>query len=231
MTAFRLNVEAEEFARVMTNALAFFPARSQIKTAQLVVYPDRITATGTDAYTIGRDSCAAWNWQSQEADIPVHIEIDRDGWREIEAQARKDKKSTGTLDYLPGDCLTYRPGGDKAEIATAQDMTGKPWPNSVGGLSGIDFWDECAALLQRLDEPSDAIPGVMAFDPQYFGRFQKVKTPKEFDGEKILSFAYQGQSEPMLAKVGPSFVGAIMPIDLETYRENQPEEAEANTWN
>jgi len=54
-----------------------------------------------------------------------------------------------------------------------------------------------------------------------------VKTSKSVEADTILDLLWQGQAEPMLAKVGPSFVGAIMPIDRDVYVSNQPEGQEA----
>lgn len=237
MTGFRINVDSEELGRVMGNALAFFPARSPIPTAELLVWPDRIMATGTDTYTIGRDWCDAHNFQCVDRiEPPLSIELDRDGWKEIEAQARKDRGTKdnpagpGTLEYRPGDCLTFYPGGDKAEQATAKDVTGILTPKLSNGETMRDVWDLSQELLERMTETPAEQPDRMTFDPTLFGRFQKVKVSKSVDADKVLDFIWQGQGEPMLAKVGPTFVGAIMTIDRGAYNENQPEGSEEMLW-
>lgn len=211
---FRLTVDSAEFARVMTNALAFFPARGIVDTAQLRVWPDKIESTGTDTYTLGRDYCEATNFQSVGTEFPVRIELDREGWQAIEKNARFDRKGFGILEYRPGDCLTFYPQGDndKAEIATAKDMTGQGTPFKIEGdeMSRTILWEMCDVLLTRLEE----IPGeIRCFDPTLFGRFGKVKGHKGTD--KVVDFCWQDDMRPMLAKVGSTFVGAIMPINRE----------------
>lgn len=216
----------------MTNALAFFPARSPVDRGLLSVTPDRIGSTGTDTYTLGRDYCEAERFNSTATvnDFPIRIELDREGWREIEAQARKDRGNYGRLEYRPGDSLTYQPGGEKATVATARDMTDEPWTTKPSGASGDQFWDMAQELLRRYGREPGEIPEVMCFDPALFGRFQKVKLSKSVEAEKVLDFFYQGQGSPMLARVGPTFVGLIMPIDREKYVERQPAGADAHLW-
>ena len=213
MTGFRLTLESEEFARIMTNALAFFPARSIVDTAQLRVWPDRIEATGTDTYTLGRDYCGLRDFNSTATEFPIRVELDREGWQAIEKSARMDKKATGVLEFRPGDCLTFIPSGenDKAEVATSKDMTGNGTPFRVEGdeMSRTALWEMCDELLTRLEATGGDI---RCFDPNLFGRFGKVKIPK-IENQKVVDFLWQGQMRPMLARVGPTFVGAVMPID------------------
>jgi hypothetical protein len=224
VTGFNIQVESEEFARIMTNALAFFPARSVVDFASLRFWPDRIEATATDTYTMGRDWCSADTGLSC-----VTVELERDGWRAIEEVARKDSGNWGRLDYYPGDCLVFSPGVSEyrnkpLEPATAKDMTGKPWPCLIHELQGLEFWQACDELLERYDDPPTDNPDVLCFDPALFGRFQKVKLSKAFKGEKVLDFYYQGKEAPMLAKVGPTFRGLIMPINRSRYAENNSNE-------
>lgn len=233
-------IEAEELARVLSNALAFFPERSIVKRARIKIGYDCLEATATDTYTIARDECPAETLASQETpapgrngvssgaisghrnSLPCFLEVNREGLRALEEQARKDRGNWGRLDWIPGDCLTYVPTGDKANLVSAQDVTNTPWDMTVEGLAGEKFWNMCDDLLTRLDAGE-----VRAFDPQYLGRFGKVKTSKSVEADTILDLLWQGQAEPMLAKVGPSFVGAIMPIDRDVYVSNQPEGQEA----
>lgn len=88
----------------------------------------------------------------------------------------------------------------------------------------------CDELLTRYNRESGQAPQAMAFDPALFGRFGKVKISKSSDHEKILDFWYQGQGQPMLAKVGPTFHGLIMAIDRDGYVEGQGEGSEENLW-
>lgn len=227
MPGFTVTVESDDLARVFTNALAFFPARSQVKTALLRVWPDSIEATATDTYSMGRDVCGTRNFQHDMtgADFPIRIELDREGWQDIEKNARKDKGKTARLEFVAGDALLFRPGGDKAETGVAQDVTGEQTTSLIHGetMESREIWDMVDDLLDRLTETPVETPEILAFDPQLIIRFNKVRTPKDWDGEKILDLIYQGNAQPMLAKVGPSFVGAIMPIDRQVYAENQTE--------
>lgn len=223
---FRLRVEADHLARVMGNALAFFPAKGQVDTARLqIVVPDRIIATGTDTYTAGQDSCPCDGYTSpNESALMQTVELDRDGWREIEAQTRKDKGETGVLQYEPGDCLIYMPGGRKASKAVAIDMTGKSTARfSTDGITTQGVWELIDDLFHRLGEQETRF----TFDPDYLARFSKVKIDKALGLDRVVDLAHQGDDEPMLAKVGPTFMGAIMPVDREVYTERQPEGQES----
>jgi hypothetical protein len=223
----------------MANALAFFPARSVITTALLRFYPDRIVATGTDTYTLGRDECPAEDWRSAEvADFPVEVELDRDGLKEIEDQCRRDKGNIATLEYRPGDCLTFFPGGsgtEKRPTATtpAKDMTheGTTFLVDKERVERKTIWELTDVLLERMRRQEMVMPdGPMAFDPTYFGRFGKVKVDKNAEADTILDLIYQGEELPMLAKVGPTFIGAIMPINRERYASRQPQGREFLWW-
>jgi hypothetical protein len=108
-------------------------------------------------------------------------------------------------------------------------MTGRRWETQVHGLEGKAFWDACAELLTRYAEQPLETPDVLCFDPALFGRFQKVKLSKSVKAEKVLDFLYQGRDAPMLAKVGPSFVGLIMPINRVAYAANQ-EDGDESLW-
>lgn len=224
MSAFTLTVESDDLARIFTNALAFFPARSIVKTALLRVYGGSIEATGTDTYTVGRDWCEVREWNSEAGAmdaLPIVIELDREGWADIEKQARADKGKTGRLEFTPGDALVFRPGGQKAENGVAQDMTGKLSTKLTNSetLESREVWQLCDELLERMAERPMIEPHVIAFDPDLFTRFHRVKPSG--DAEKVIDFLYQGEGNPMLAKIGPTFVGAIMPIDRATYAANQ----------
>lgn len=219
----------------MANALAFFPARSPVKTGLLRFYPDRIVATGTDTYTLGRDECPASDWRSSEAHtFPVEVELDRDGWRDIEDQCRRDKGGTAVLEYRPGDCLTFYPGTSGSakrptDTTPAKDVTHSDTTFLIDKekVERKSIWELTDTLLERMRRQEMVMPdGPMAFDPAYFGRFGKVKVDKDSDAETVLDLIYQGEELPMLAKVGPTFIGAIMPINRERYERNQPQGSE-----
>lgn len=224
VTGFSVNVESAEFARILSNTLPFFPARSPVKVGRLEFEPGSIVATATDTYTIGRDTC------DLDADIaPIAVEVNREGWQALQETARKDKAGGwGRIEYHPGDALVFTPStneykrGKTVELlnpVAARDMTGERWEFTVEGLEGVEFWRMCDELLERMDGD------VRAFDPDYLGRFGKVRLPKDSETDKVLDLLWQGQTEPMLARVGPSFIGAIMPVDRLTYAENNGKDA------
>lgn len=226
MTAFDIQVDPLELSRVMANALAFWPAKSPVATGRLEIGHDTITATGTDTYTIGRDTCLLR--EPSNLTDTVTVELGREDWAAVERQARKGKGHPARLTYVPGDSLVFHPSSKtEAEPVECADMTGRGTTLVNGStLESRDVWALCDELLTRLDVDGERL----TFDPEYFGRFKKVKAPGDFGSEAVLDFVFQGDAEPMLAKYGPSFVGAIMPIDRVAYVAAQGEEAESGLW-
>jgi hypothetical protein len=92
-------------------------------------------------------------------------------------------------------------------------------------LESREVWALCDELLERMTQRPPEEPDVIAFDPDLFTRFRKVKSSGDMD--KVIDFVYQGQGNPMLAKIGPTFVGAIMPIDRAVYAANQDDGQDA----
>jgi hypothetical protein len=202
-----------------------------VTTALLKVWSDCLEATGTDTYTIGRDECRARDFQSNAdpGDMPIQIELDRDGWRDIEAQARKDKGYTGRLEFIPGDALIFHPGGPKAEKGVAQDKTGKGTTQFTNRdtLDTRDIWDLCDELLTVLQSRELQVPHIFTLDPSLLVRFNKVRSSGNAD--RVMDFNYQGEGHAILVKIGPTFIGAIMPIDREVYAANQ-DDGQEGLW-
>ncbi|QLE71098.1 hypothetical protein FGW37_05305 [Streptomyces rectiverticillatus] len=130
---------------------------------------------------------------------PVVIEIARDDLATLDKAARTAKGEI-SLSVKPGDGLVlgYPYGGGAAvAIMDAAGRQGTP----------AELWEACDELIARLCE----CPGRVAFDPATLARFAKVKTTK--GTSPMLDMAVGDETTPVLCKVGPSFVGAIMPVD------------------
>lgn len=232
MSSLGFNVESINLARLLANGLVFFPARSVVKTGRVRLWPDRLEVTTTDTYAAGTDSCPAEFLGANDPPRawPVSLELDRDGWRDIEKQARADRGNVGRVEYRAGDCLHFACGDGIRGVA--KDVTGKLTTRLVSGdaLASESVWALTDAMLERLRGEPTVAPERLTFDPALLGRFGKVRTPDSWGGGKVLDLIYQGPGEPLLAKVGPSFVGAIMPVDRAAYVDAQGPEGQAALW-
>jgi len=204
-----LTLPSEEMARAAYNALAFFPARSMVKTARVQVSPAGLTVTGTDGYAIGQDTAPVEDYEGPSGGVTLHV--GRDALADLDSAGRKDKKGFGRLEVKPGDGLVFRPGNNDTPTA-AQD---------VSAQADDALWGMLDSLFTRLEGRPLAVPELVAFDPALLARFSKVKAPKGKDGlGRALDMLIFDAKEPILIKIGPTFRGVIMPIDREVHGEN-----------
>lgn len=213
-----VRVKSEDMARVCANGLAFLPARAKEQHARLVIREGRLTITATDSFTVGRD------WCEGEADGGATVYVARGALSELDRMGRSDKKGHGILSVRDdGGSLFFSPseGSDLAvESVSTLDSdlyyvnACAPWEES--GKDTVPVWGDVFplvdALMDRLDslEPTADLPRVIAFDPALFARFAKVKTDK---ASRVMDCLCFGEHHPMLVKIGPTFTGAIMPIE------------------
>lgn len=223
-------VDAAALARVTANALAFMPARSRVEVARIELGPSFIAVTASDTYTVGTD------WTETEGDDTqapsVFVEVAKDDLQDLDKSARAGKKGNARLDYFPGDSLMFTPDKqlEKAEVVALKDITGRAGRIMLGGrwLTTEDFWPMCDDLMARLEEVEiDDWPKRVAFDPALVARFNKVRVPSGHDA--VMDLLCQGEGAPVLVRVGPSFVGAIMPIDREVAAGN-PDIGQEGLW-
>lgn len=203
---------SEEMARAAYNALAFVPARSQVKTARLELSGAGLTVTGTDGYAIGQDTAPVESYEGPSEGLTVHV--DREALAALDTGGRKDKKGFGKLEVHPGDGLIFRPANNDTPTA-AQDASAQ----ADDGL-----WGMLDSLFQRLERRMPALPELVAFDAALLARFSKVKAPKVKSGDsnldRCLDMCVYDSKEPILIKLGPTFRGVIMPIDRDVHAEN-----------
>ncbi|WP_326827376.1 hypothetical protein [Streptomyces sp. NBC_01751] len=209
-------------ARIAYNALAFLPARAQVKTARLELSPNGLRATGTDAYAIGQDSCLLESYEGPPEGITFHVS--RETLAELDTGGRKDKKGFGRIEIRPGDGLIFQSANNDTPVV-AQDMRelidGRLWP----------LVDD---LFTRLDGRPPSMPELVAFDSQLLARFSKVKVAKVKGKsgenlERALDMCIFDAKEPILIRIGPTFKGVIMPIDRDVHRENV-EQDDGGLW-
>lgn len=188
-------LDGDEFGRACFNAHSFLPARCPYKTALLRIRGDVLDVTATDGYAVGRATIHL----SHASTTAVAMEVARDDLLALDKAARSAKGEV-SLSVKAGDGLMLGfpyGGGIETAIMDAAGRYGTP----------AELWDACEDLLTRLDE----CPGRIAFDPGVLARFGKVKTIK--GTSPMLDMAWGDGDAPVLCKIGPSFVGAIMPVD------------------
>lgn len=208
-------------ARVCFNALAFSPARSDVKTARIQVRPDGFTVTGTDGFAIGQDSCALDEYDGPPEGLTLHV--DRAALSDLDSGGRKDKKGYGRIEFRPGDGLVFKPANNDVPTV-ARDLTGE---------ANGPLWGMVDSLLSRMERKSPALPELIAFDPQLLAYFSKVKVPKvrtsDMNLERAMDLCVFDAREPVLVKIGRTFRGAIMPINREVHRANV-EQGDGGLW-
>jgi hypothetical protein len=209
-------------ARVCANALAFIPARAQVATTRVEVWPDGFRVTGTDGFAIGQDTAPMDDYDGPPDGVTFHVT--REALADLDSAGRKDKKGYGRLVYKPGDGLIFRPANN--DVATAvQDVTDQAHPELWGAIDG---------LMEKLENREPVLPEVLCFDPALLMRFSKVKAAKKTTKagnnlERAMDLYIFNNEEPILVKIGATFRGAIMPIKREVHRENV-EEGDGGLW-
>lgn len=199
----QVEVGSDEFARVLNNTLAFLPARSRVKQAQIQLTGPYIFVTTTCSYTVGTDYCPVADFFIEE----ITRYLDRDAFVELEKAVRADKKSRATLEFHD-DHLWYFPGHAEQE----------PTVLPLATCTEPKVWPAVAELLARLDDGAPSLPQTVAFDPALLMRFSKVKADKD---ERVADLLITAPDLPILVKIGPTFTGCIMPIDRDDHAKKQ----------
>jgi hypothetical protein len=204
-----MTLPSEEMARAAYNALAFLPARAQVKTARIEVGPAGLRITGTDGYAIGQDTAPVEDYEGPADGLTIHV--DRAVLADLDTGGRKDKKGFGKLEVRPEDGLIFRPANNDFPTV-GRDLTAE---------ANEALWPMVDDLFTRLEGRPLALPELVAFDAALLMRFGKVKAPKGKDNlDRALDLCIFNAREPILCKIGPTFRGAIMPIDREVHAEN-----------
>lgn len=209
------SVDGLELSRVMANALAFLPARSRANTARIQIVSTapgaaRLEVTATDTYAIGTDFCDVEQYEAPASGVRPCFELDRDGLAALDRIGRLDRKKTRrpvTVAYFEGDCLKVEADEANAEAA----------PIVAATAESAQLWDACDELMARLLRKEPALPRTIAFDPALLARFAKVRADKT---ERVADFLIYDNEAPVLVRIGPSFVGAVMPIARDVHAEN-----------
>lgn len=185
---------------MLSNALAHFPARNvRLGALEVTLTADRLTAIGSDGYTAGVDYCTA---RGQGEPAVMHIE--RSEAQALEAMLRRNKKAIASL-QVSAEGLTVSAGSD-------DDMDILDVRFTFDADDRIRYQLIIDAIAAR--EGRDTVAMI---DPALMGRFGKVKT---VDGDRHADFRWDREGiDPMLVKVGPTFVGLIVPIDREVNAE------------
>jgi hypothetical protein len=213
---------SDDLARVCFNALAFSPARSTVKTARIQLGPEGFRATGTDGYAIGQDQCPLDTYEGPAEGVTLHV--DRAALSDLDSGGRKDKKGYGRVEIKPADGLVFMPANNDTPTVAHDQAVNADAP----------LWGMVDALLERMERRTPALPELIAFDPALLSYFSKVKVAKvkgkaNETYERAMDLCVFDAKEPVLVKIGPTFRGAIMPIDRDVHRENV-EQCDGGLW-
>lgn len=196
----RFSIAAPELARLTHNALAFMPARSAVGVCRIstgrVPFGPALEITATDLYCAGRD-------RSEVSELPrgtfESIDLSREDLVTLDKIARAKKKEEVEIEIRHQDGMSVLDdNGAWMPFLDASEMR-----------QPADLWERVDESLQRLERVSPVIPELLAIDPAILSKFGKVKC----SGETIADLYISDPSEPILVKIGASFIGAIMPVD------------------
>lgn len=199
--AIRASTTGTDLARVCANAGAFVPARADIKMLCLRLKADTIEAAGTDGYAAGTDSIPA-----HVTGGPVSFALSSESMTAIEQAARAVKKDTVTLQIGETDVTLMWAIKGNPDSLTVEML---PYP-----------WQDWGALDEMLNRPvTELRPSFVAFDPALFSRFAKVRA----ENDRVMDLWFHSAELPVLAKIGPTFRGLVMPLKRERAAEYAPE--------
>lgn len=198
MTQF--SIAAPELARLTHNALAFMPARSAVGVCRIIVGRDNgdpiFIVTATDLFAVGTDTASVSNLDPKAFGM---IDLSREDLVTLDKIARAKKKDEVRIEIRHQDGMSVL--DDNGAWMPFLDASERRQP--------ADLWERVDDSLQRLQRVSPVIPELLALDPSIMAKFGKVKC----SGETIADLYISDPSEPILVKIGPTFVGAIMPVD------------------
>ncbi|MEU7096079.1 hypothetical protein [Kitasatospora aureofaciens] len=201
MTQF--SIAAPELARLTHNALAFMPARSAVGVCRIEAYVNQVRVTATDLYAAGRDVADV----SSGSQLGASLDLSREDLQTLDKIARAKKKEEVRIDIRHGDGLSVM--DDNGAWMPFLDASEKRLP--------ADLWERVDELLTRLERVSPVIPEALLIDPAMMAKFAKVKCA----GETIADLYISSPDDPILVKIGPTFRGAIMPVDRAAAAESE----------
>lgn len=190
----RASIIASDLARILTNANAFVPAKTEFPYVRLRIGNNRVAVLTCDNYTIVSDHVECSTTDSDE------LYLTSEGSKDLESLARSARKLHASLES-DADGLTVTVGNQTNQI---QLVT--PDSASEAACGRIMFAaDELMAVVEK--RPADLV--FCAFMPSLIGRFGKVKPAS---GDQIIDLKPTGVNDVVFVKVGATFRGAIRPI-------------------
>lgn len=190
-----ITVNGTELARCLTNVNAFVPAKSRCPAVRMAINWVGVEFTACDGYTIGVDRLTA----ATEGDATVYLT--REAAKALESEARGAKKAPIEIAVDDDGAVTLAVGNATHEYDTTGD-------DEIPELFALGD-----RLLERLQNRAVNMPECVAFQPELFARFSKVKP---CDGSTpIMDMRLNGPTDAAQIKIGPTFVGAIAPITRE----------------
>lgn len=196
-----------ELARVLSNAYAMVPARAQHQHFTVNIGDGFVMAGGTDQYIAGVDHAES----QTTGNVNRGVSLSRDSLESVERIARlTGKKNLVQLLIAPGRLtLVYQDEDGDTQHYEAEDV----------GPMEAEVWNLIFDLFQGQNFTAN-FPQYSAFNPALFARLSKVKA----EGKEAMDVWWgRDDGRPALVKIGPTFVGLVMPLDRERSRKYCPE--------
>jgi hypothetical protein len=194
-------MDADTLCRVASNVAHVHKKNASIQSVLITVDADGMTILGGDPYAAAFDTAPAESFTASPAvRRPVQIELRREGLDAVASFCRQHPKQDVTLSWFPGDGLVLQCGPARESVPDA------------AGATPAAAWTALRDLFERYEDPSS----VFVLDMGLTTRFRLVKSDK---GERRAAWMIRDPEEPILVKVGPTFRGLMMPIDIERHAE------------
>ena len=203
------------------------PARSVIRHIRVIITSTTLEVAGTDGDTAGVDTSTLTSCTGLSADTsPFAFLLRVEDGIELDRLARQAKKAVVSVTVTPA-TLTFSGTGQVGESITDGQIEGGDNTYSCYILqAGQDYqvdhewriYDALDDLMEQRFEAPINTPLVWTVNPKLWTPFGKIKTglPDRM-ADVYMNQRETGTLESLLIKIGPTFVGLLMPINRPVY--------------
>jgi hypothetical protein len=212
----QIMTSADALARACYNALLYCPKREPWAFALVLVTRGGVSLLTTDGYALARAECPALTPEDMASGVAFKIE--RADLEALETRARSGKKERLSLEFNMKTREIWYRGEDEEDDICMQDVFDESLEENSWDEINLDVFRELISA-REVDPQTRRV--ILA--PEYIRKIGQLKKDKNQGAD----FAFSGELDPALIKVGEGFWLIIQPIDRERHRAALGEEA---TW-
>lgn len=192
----------KDLSRVFTNGLKWIPSTAHRRLCYVRLDARGIEVLSTDTYVVVRDTALRIKPKSS---FPTQVfQIAPEFLKEIESNLRLDKSLSDEIDPQ----ITVGTLGE-GYLRIGEDYVAAV---EVGEkiITPYEFFND--KVLDAYRPIPEAPISRLAVDPAVFPRFNTTKTDEK---NPPLHLRFTGETSPVYAKLGSTFVAVFMPLDLD----------------